>query len=283
MEAENMSLAALTEVLKAAEEGNYAVGNFDCFNLEMVKGVLRAAQELESPVIIAYGEPFINHIDMPYFAKAVRCMAEAAEIPVVLHTDHFTNRDNIEKAMDCGFTSVMVDCSDKPYEVNVTNTKKVVELAHKRGVSVESELGHVSGLGELFEDDSHVFTDPQTARDFVERTGIDALAVSIGNVHGIYRAEPKLRFDILEEIFSKTGIPLVLHGASGIPDEDIRRAVSFGIRKVNYYTDMCVAAVKRIEAAPGRHLFDLCGTITEECYQTAYKKILVLKQENEQK
>lgn len=275
-----MSLAALTEVLKAAEEGNYAVGNFDCFNLEMVKGVLRAAQELGAPVIIAYGEPFINHIDMPCFANAVRCMAEAAEIPVVLHTDHFTNPDNIEKAMDCGFTSVMVDSSDKPYEVNTANTKKIVEMAHKRGVSVESELGHVSGLGELFEDDSHIFTDPRTASDFVERTGIDALAVSIGNVHGIYRAEPRLRFDILEEISLRTGIPLVLHGASGIPDEDIRRAVSLGIRKVNYYTDMCVAAVEKIEAAPGRHLFDLCGTIAEECYQTAYKKILVLKQGN---
>lgn len=278
-----MSLATLTEVLKRAEEGNYAVGNFDCFNLEMVKGVLKAASELRAPVIIAYGEPFIKHIDMPYFASAVRNMAEVTEIPVVLHTDHYTDPDNIKKAIDCGFTSVMADFSDKPYETNVENTKKIAALAHKCGVSVESELGHVSGLGDIFEDDSHVFTDPERASDFVERTGIDALAVSIGNVHGIYKAEPKLRFDILKEISSETGVPLVLHGASGIPDEDIKKAVSLGIRKVNYYTDMCVAAVKSIEAESGRHLFDLCGTIVEECYRTARQKILVLKQENEQK
>lgn len=273
-----MSLITLTEALREAEKGGYAVGNFDCFNLEMVKGVLKAGTELKAPVIIAYGEPFIDHIDMPYFTGAVKEMAKAAEISVVLHTDHYTKVENIRRAIECGFTSVMVDSSDKPYEVNIESTKEVVKLAHEAGVSVESELGHVSGLGSLFEDDSHVFTDPGMAADFVERTGIDALAVSIGNVHGVYKAEPKLRFDILEKISAMTGIPLVLHGASGIPEEDIKKAVSLGIRKVNYYTDMCIAAVEKIEREPGRHLFDLCETIADECYEVAYKKIQVLKQ-----
>ncbi|MCI8559189.1 MAG: class II fructose-bisphosphate aldolase [Lachnospiraceae bacterium] len=272
-----MSLITLAKALEEAEKGRYALGNFDCFNLEMVKGVLKAAAELQAPVIIAYGEPFIEHIDMPYFTSAVKGMAETANIPVVLHTDHYTKLENIRQAIRYGFTSVMIDSSDKPYEVNVQNTRDAVKLAHESGVSVESELGHVSGLGDIFEDDSHVFTNPETAADFVERTGIDALAVSIGNVHGIYKAEPKLRFDILEKISAMTAVPLVLHGASGIPDEDIKRAVSLGIRKVNYYTDMCAAAAEKIDAEPGRHLFDLCRTIVEECYKAAYKKIQVLK------
>ncbi len=272
-----MSLVTLKEVLVDAQKGNYAVGNFDCFNFEMAKGVLRAAEEMNAPVIIAYGEPFIEHMDIPEYVSIISKMAEDASIPVVLHTDHFTKLKNIEKAIQCGFTSVMMDSSDKEYELNVENTKKAVEMAHEAGVSVESELGHVSGLGDVFEDDSSVFTNSAIAADFVEKTGIDALAVSIGNVHGVYRAEPKLRFDILEKISEAVSVPLVLHGASGIPEADVRRAVSLGIRKVNYYTDMCIAATAAIEAAPGRHLYDVCETIVDECYRISLDKIKVLK------
>lgn len=272
-----MSIVSLNEVLIKARKEKYAVGNFDCFNFEMVKGVLKAANELKAPVIIAYGEPFIVHMDMPYYVNAIKEMAEEAKVPVVLHTDHFTKTENIKRAIDCGFTSVMIDASDKEYQENVAVTEKVVEMAHQYGVSVESELGHVSGLGDIFEDDSNVFTKPEIARDFVTKTGIDALAVSIGNVHGVYKAEPKLRFDILEEIANSVSLPLVLHGASGIPESDIRKAVSMGITKVNYYTDMCLAACDKMMKYPSAHLFEHCETITEECYRIAYEKMVVLQ------
>lgn len=272
-----MSLITLEEALGEAKKKHYAIGNFDCFNLEMVKGVLAAAEETASPVIIAYGEPFIPHLDIPYYACAVRRMIEDVSVPVVLHTDHFTKTENITRAIASGYTSVMIDASDRPFDENVAVTKAVVEEAHKVGVSVESELGHVSGLEGVFQDDSSIFTSPELAAEFVNKTGIDALAVSIGNVHGVYKAEPKLRFDILEKITQGTAVPLVLHGASGISKEDIRKAVALGITKVNYFTDMCVASTTWIDQEANRHLFDICEGITRACYNVAVEKMKELK------
>lgn len=272
-----MSVATLKEVLDQARAGQYAVCNFDCFNVETAQAAVRAAEETQSPVILAYAEVFDPHIGQRHFAKMLRSMAEDASVPVVLHTDHYTHIDMLKGALDSGFTSVMIDASDKEFEKNVELTRQVVEMAKPYGASVESELGHVSGLGDIFEDDASVYTDPKLAGTFVKETGVDALAVSIGNVHGVYKSEPNLRFDILEKIAAEAPIPLVLHGASGISDEDLRKAATMGIAKVNFFTDLCLAAADYLAAHPGEHYQQACIHVLPVMQAVAKHKILTLR------
>ena len=272
-----MSIATLKEVLGRAKRQGYAVGNFDIFNIEMLAGVMAAAERTGSPVILAYGEGFEGHVGVEHFARIMRSMAEEVSVPAVLHCDHAVSLEAIRRMLDCGFTSVMLDASDRPYPVNVEMTQRVVEMANPYGCSVESELGHVSGLGDLFEDDSNVFTDPDVAADFVRQTGIDALAISIGNVHGVYRAEPNIRYDILARIGRKTDIPLVLHGASGISGGDIKRCIALGVTKVNYYTDLCQAAMQAVRENATKHFYDLNEAVKASVAQVAEQLMVLLK------
>lgn len=272
-----MSLVTLKEVLADARAQKYAVGNFDVFNLEMLRGVMEAAEESQSPVILAYAESFEPFADIRHYARLLRSYGEEASVPVVLHSDHFVTLEGIKRVLDCGFTSVMIDASDKSFEENAEMTRKVVELAGPYGASVESEIGHVSGLDTLFEDDHNVFTDPGQAKKFAEETGIDALAVSIGNVHGVYRKEPDIQFDLLEELSQAVPVPLVLHGASGISDEDTVKMVKGGITKVNYYTDLCLAAADCMKRHEGRHYLEISQEIVRAVKQAAWSKMQLLK------
>ena len=273
-----MSLVTLKEVLENARSKKCAVGNFDVFNLEMLRGVMEAAEESRSPVILAYAEPFEAFADIRHYAKLLLSYAEQASVPVVLHSDHSVSLEEIQRVLDNGFTSVMIDASDKSFEENVEITRKVVEMARPYGASVESEIGHVSGLNTLFENDCNVFTDPQSDKKFAEETEIDALAVSIGNVHGVYQKAPDIQFGLLEELNTTVPIPLVLHGASGICDEDMVQMVKGGIAKVNYYTDLCLAASECMKQQEGKHYLDTSQKIVEAIKKVVLEKMLLLKE-----
>ncbi|MBQ6294637.1 MAG: class II fructose-bisphosphate aldolase [Clostridia bacterium] len=231
---------------KAAAEG-YGVGNFDVFNTELLKGVMEAAEEANAPVILAYGPPFEKYSPLKYFAPAVKAWAADTDLPVVLHYDHGTSLEGCVHAVECGCNSIMIDASSKPFEENVKTVREVVDFCHPRGIPVEAELGHVGDEGE-YSLENYGYTDPMQAKEFVLRTGVDFLAVAIGNQHGVYTAEPKINYDVLQAVREAVDVPLVLHGASGIPAEDIRRCCREGITKINIHTDMLLEAIATLKA-----------------------------------
>jgi fructose-bisphosphate aldolase, class II len=238
-----MPLCNLQKVLAKAEKEKYGVGNFDVFNLEMLKGVLDAAEETRSPIILAYGEAFEALGPIESFAPAMVRLAEKATVPVVVHLDHSVNLEFILRAVHNGFTSVMIDASDKTIEENIEITKRVVEICRVFGISVEAELGHVSGLKGLYQNDDYIYTNVEEAKVFTAETGIDALAVAIGTVHGVYKEEPRLNLERLKEIRKAVKQFLVLHGGSGLSDEDFKNTIKYGITKVNIFTDLTLAAM----------------------------------------
>ena len=183
---------------KAAAEG-YGVGNFDVFNTELLKGVMEAAEEANAPVILAYGPPFEKYSPLKYFAPAVKAWAADTDLPVVLHYDHGTSLEGCVHAVECGCNSIMIDASSKPFEENVKTVREVVDFCHPRGIPVEAELGHVGDEGE-YSLENYGYTDPVQAKEFVLRTGVDFLAVAIGNQHGVYTAEPKINYEVLQAV-----------------------------------------------------------------------------------
>ena len=231
---------------KAAAEG-YGVGNFDVFNTELLKGVMEAAEEANAPVILAYGPPFEKYSPLKYFAPAVKAWAADTDLPVVLHYDHGTSLEGCVHAVECGCNSIMIDASSKPFEENVKTVREVVDFCHPRGIPVEAELGHVGDEGE-YSLENYGYTDPVQAKEFVLRTGVNFLAVAIGNQHGVYTAEPKINYEVLQAVREAVDVPLVLHGASGIPAEDIRRCCREGITKINIHTDMLLEAIATLKA-----------------------------------
>ena len=231
---------------KAAAEG-YGVGNFDVFNTELLKGVMEAAEEANAPVILAYGPPFEKYSPLKYFAPAVKAWAADTDLPVVLHYDHGTSLEGCVHAVECGCNSIMIDASSKPFEENVKTVREVVDFCHPRSIPVEAELGHVGDEGE-YSLENYGYTDPVQAKEFVLRTGVDFLAVAIGNQHGVYTAEPKINYEVLQAVREAVDVPLVLHGASGIPAEDIRRCCREGITKINIHTDMLLEAIATLKA-----------------------------------
>lgn len=245
-----MALVNLREMLADASKRKYAVGSFNIINLESLHGILEAAVERRSPVILSIAEVHFKYLDLESLAEVAKRAAALAPIPVTLHLDHGVHFETIIRAIRCGFTSVMFDGSILPYEDNVSTTAEVVRVAHSVGVSVEAELGHVGGAeggSGSSEADIALYTDPRQARDFVYRTGVDALAVAIGSAHGVYRKKPKLDFERLVAIRDATNIPLVLHGGSGIPEEDFKKAIQLGICKINVYTEMAQTATTEIK------------------------------------
>lgn len=238
-----MPLVSVRDLLFEAQKGGYAVGAFNCNNMEIVQAIVRAAQAEQSPVIIQASQGAIKYAGLGYISALGRLAAEKAAVPMALHLDHGTS---FEQAIQCireGFSSVMIDGSKLPFEDNVALTLAVIRVARAVGVSVEGELGKIGGT----EDDIFVshrdaqLTDPGQAKTFVERTGVDALAVAIGTAHGVYQGKPELDFDRLKKIAQLVSIPIVLHGSSGVPEEDIRRAIQYGVRKVNIDTDVRAA------------------------------------------
>lgn len=238
-------LVNMNEVLLPAREGRYAVGLFNAVNLELARGILAAAQRTGSPVIMGTAEVLFPYGPLEEVSYYLIPMAKKAGVPVVIHLDHGLKKETCLKALDLGFTSIMYDCSTDDYDTNVEKVREMAEIAHSRGATIEGELGHVGDNTDAAEaDPSFFYTDPGQARDFVEKTRVDALAVAVGTAHGAYKLPPKLDFDRIRAIKEQAKVPLVLHGGSGLTDEDFRKAIRAGIGKINIFTDINVAAVR---------------------------------------
>lgn len=252
-----MALVTMKELLTQAQQARRGVGAFSVGNMEMVKGAIQAAEELDTPVILQIAEVRLKHSPLHLMGPMMVQAAREAKVDVAVHLDHGLTMEIVQKALDLGFTSVMFDSSTYPFEENITRTKAVVNLAAKYGATVEAELGLVGGSEDGSSDHGIRCTDPADAKRFCEETGVDALAVAIGNAHGNYPVAPQLAFDVLEEIHRETGgLPLVLHGGSGITDEDFRRAILLGIVKVNIATASFDCLTEKVSAymrTEGKH------------------------------
>ena len=241
-------LTNFNKILGDAYHSKYAVGSFNVYNYETMRGVADAAKELSQPLIIAFGEKYLENMSLEAAYGIVNALLGDGDIPVCLHLDHASNMDNVYRAIKVGFGSVMYDGSALPFEENMTNTKRVCEIAHACDVSVEAELGSLAAGAHSHEgtaDDKEIYTDPEKAKEFVEFTKVDALAVSIGTVHGLYKGEPNARVDILKEINEAVGIPLVLHGGSGTPEDIISDCIKNGISKININTEISMHVVEQ--------------------------------------
>jgi len=242
-----MPLVSMKDMLNKAKAEGYAVGQFNINNLEFTQAILQAAQEENSPVILGVSEGAGRYIGgFKTVVKMVEGLLEDYKItvPVAIHLDHGSSFDKCKEAIDAGFTSVMIDASHHPFEENIEITSKVVEYAHSKGVSVEAELGTVGGQEDDVVADGVIYADPKECEELVKRTGIDCLAPALGSVHGPYKGEPNLGFTEMEEIGKITGMPLVLHGGTGIPTKDIQKSVSLGTAKINVNTENQIASAK---------------------------------------
>lgn len=260
-------LVNLTEILEIAKKENKAIGMFNATGFDSLQAVISAAEELNEPVIIAHAEVHNVYNDISMVGPAMVAVAKNAKVPVCVHLDHGTSLDMIYKALRLGFTSVMIDASALPYEENLKLTKMVTEIAHAMNVSVEAELGRLvtgeAGSGEALKDakPEDFYTRPDEAQAFCKETGVDALAIAFGTAHGFYNSQPKLDFDVIKNCAKATGLPLVMHGGSGVSDEGFKKAIENGIRKVNYYSYMSkagyMAAKKVIESDTTKYLHDV--------------------------
>lgn len=242
-------LVNMKEMLAKAREGGYAIGFFNAVNVEMARAVIETAEEMRAPVIVGTAEILLPAMPLERVAEYLVPMAKKASVPVAVHYDHGLTFEKCLEALKLGFTSVMYDCSTLPYEENLARLAEMVKICHATGATVEGELGHVgdnAGEGKLAKP-SDYFTDPEQALDFVRATGVDALAVAVGNAHGDYAFPPKLDFERIARIAELTGVPLVLHGGSGLSDSDFREAARRGICKVNIFTDLDKAGKAGIE------------------------------------
>ena len=244
-----MPLVSMKEMLNQAKEGGYAVGQFNINNLEFTQAILQAAEEEHSPVILGVSQGAGTYMGgfKVVFALVKALMEEyKTTVPVAIHLDHGSSFESCAKAIQAGFTSVMIDASHKSFEENVAVTSKVVELAHLHGVSVEAELGTVFGHQDDVIGEGIIYADPQECLAFVQQTAIDCLAPALGSVHGPYDGEPNLGFKEMGEISHLTGIPLVLHGGTGIPTKDIQKSISLGTAKINVNTENQISSAKTV-------------------------------------
>ncbi len=255
-------LVSLKELMEDAEKGGYAVGAFNVSNLESLMAIMQAAEETGRGVILNYAEVHAPFLSMEQAALIMLDAAKKAKVPVCVHLDHGSSMESCIQAIRLGFTSVMLDASAEDYETNVRETKEIVRLAHSVGVTVEAELGHIfsSDMGlaespkeaetlESFDSAEDVYTDPATAKDFVERTGVDVLAIAFGTTHGIYTKKPKLDLERITKIKEAIDIPFVMHGGSGLSKEEFQTAIRNGIRKINYYTYMTLSGGRAVKEA----------------------------------
>jgi fructose-bisphosphate aldolase class II len=278
-------LANLNDVLIPARKGKYAVGLFNTVNLEMARGVISAAEELNAPVIIGTAEVLFPFGPLEELSYLLLPMAKKASVPVVLHLDHGLNDDTCKRALELGFSSIMYDCSTDSFENNIKKVKEMAELAHSYGATIEAELGHVGdneGSAEgnnYLTDPSRFYTQSRQAKEFIEATKADALAIAVGTAHGAYKLPPKLDFERIREIAGITDIPLVLHGGSGLSDSDFQKAIDCGISKVNIFTDINQAGAKAAYEAyqEGFGLTDLSEPTVEAIKVEVIKKMLLFK------
>ena len=240
-------LVNLNEVLKKAQKEKYAVGLFNTTDTDMLQAVIEAAEESRSPVILGTAEVLLPYGELKLIAPSVIAAAKRASVPVVVHYDHGLTFERCLEALQLGFSSVMFDGSAKPYEQNIAETREMVKIAHAFGATVEGEIGHV---GEAAKEDNlltDMYTTPEEAKAYLDATGVDALAVAIGSAHGVYKKKPMLNIERLKEISGAVKVPLVLHGGSGLSDDDFKNTIRNGIAKVNIFTDLCLAGERAMK------------------------------------
>lgn len=277
-------LVNMRDLLEDAEKGNYAVGSFSVANMEMVLGVLKAAEELNAPVILQIAEVRLKQSPLEIIGPLMVAAAENASTPVAVHFDHGKTIEKITEALDIGFTSVMFDGSHLPLEENIEMTKKVISTAEEYDAAVEAEIGCVGGSEDGSEDIAINCTKPDDAVRFEKETGVDALAIAIGNAHGNYKSTPKLRFDILKQVDDMTDTPLVLHGGTGISPEDFVKCSKTGIKKINIATATFDSVENNVrEAYKNGNIqgyYDLHEAEIEGAYKNAKRHILIFGSDN---
>lgn len=277
-------LVNMKELLKDAQDGNYAVGSFSVANMEMVLGVLKAARELSAPIILQIAEVRLKQSPLEIIGPLMVAAAKNADTPVAVHFDHGKTEEKIKQALDLGFTSVMFDGSHLPLDENIATTKRIIDIAVKYNASVEAEIGCVGGSEDGSEDIAINCTKPQDAVRFEAETGVDALAIAIGNAHGNYKDVPKLRFDILQKVNEMTNTPLVLHGGTGISPDDFVKCSKNGIKKINIATatfdcvEQSVRQAYEQDAVNG--YYDLHLAEIDGAYQNAKKHIMIFGSNN---
>ena len=275
-------LVNMNDVLYDAKKGKYAVGLFNAVNLELARGIIAAAEQTGSPVIMGTAEVLFPYGPLEEVSYYLLPMAKKANVPVVIHLDHGLKKETCLKALELGFTSIMYDCSTDSYDDNVKKVKEMADIAHSFGATIEGELGHVGDNEGSAEGSSHLadpsafFTDPKMAKDYVDKTGVDALAIAVGNAHGAYKLPPKLDFERIRTIAKTVDVPLVLHGGSGLTDNDFKQAIKDGISKVNIFTDINIAAVKAEFSRftdMNKGIIDLIPAAVEAIKQESMKKM----------
>ena len=277
-------LVNMRDLLEDAQHGNYAVGSFSVANMEMVLGVLKAAKELNAPVILQIAEVRLKQSPLEIIGPLMVAAAENADTPVAVHFDHGKTIEKITQALDIGFTSVMFDGSHLPLDENIDMTKEVIALADEYDAAVEAEIGCVGGSEDGSEDIAINCTKPEDAVRFENETGVDALAIAIGNAHGNYKSTPKLRFDVLEQVEKLTDTPLVLHGGTGITPDDFVRCSKTGIKKINIATATFDSVEKTVHNCYNDNsingYYDLQSAEVEGACQNAKRHILIFGSDN---
>lgn len=272
-------LVNLNDVLKKAQAEKYAVGLFNTTDTDMLQAAIAAAEQLNSPIIIGTAEVLLPYGELKLIAPSVLAAARAAKVPVVVHFDHGLSFERCIEALKLGFSSIMFDGSALPYAQNLEATREMVKIAHAFGASVEGEIGHV---GEAVNNDNlqtDSYTTPEEALEFYNSTGVDALAVAIGSAHGVYKSKPKLNVERLKQISNVVPVPLVLHGGSGLSDEDFTSCIKNGMAKVNVFTDLCLAGEQAYKNSGDGYL-ETRNKKVEQITQAVKKKILVFGSQN---
>ncbi|MDZ4613123.1 fructose-bisphosphate aldolase [Bacillus cereus] len=279
-----MPLVQMKDILIKADQENYGVGAFSVANMEMVMGAIQAAEELRSPLILQIAEVRLNHSPIHMIGPLMVAAAKKATVPVAVHFDHGMTFEKIKETLEIGFSSVMFDGSHYPLEENIQRTKEVVELAKQYGATVEAEIGRVGGSEDGSEDIEMMLTSTKEAKRFAEETNVDALAVAIGNAHGMYNGDPDLRLDRLQEINGIVDIPLVLHGGSGISPEDFKQCIQHGVRKINVATATFQNIVSTVNTAvlntPYSDYFMYHQDVIEAAYENVKNHMLIFGSEN---
>ena len=268
-------LVNLNDVLKDAQKNHYAVGLFNTTDTDMLQGAIDAAEELRSPIIIGTAEVLLPSGELQLIAPSIIHAAKRASVPVVVHFDHGLTFDRCMEAIQLGFSSIMFDGSLGETEENLKATREIVKIAHSLGITVEGEIGHVGEASACDNDAVDMYTTPQEAIDFVNATGVDALAVSIGTAHGAYKTAPKLDIERLKEIRAAIDTPLVLHGGSGLTDDDFKNSIKGGIAKVNIFTDLCVAGNKAMKENEGKAYLEIRDAKVAEIKKTVMNKMML--------
>jgi fructose-bisphosphate aldolase class II len=249
-----MPLVSMNEFLPKAKANKFAVGQFNINNLEFTQAIVEAGIREKSPLILGVSEGALKYMGLEYTVALAEAAAKKSGLPIALHLDHGSSFEIAMQCIRAGFTSIMFDGSHHPFEENVRLTKEIVKVAHAMGVSVEGELGTIGGTeDDLSVDEAEaMLAKPEEAIRFWEETGVDALAIAVGTAHGLYKGEPKIRFDIIREVAEKIPVPIVLHGGSGVPDDAIREAIRCGVGKINVNTENQVACTNKIREILGK-------------------------------